>query len=150
MRLKAAWQKITVLPVNVFFSAMSWASSSLSTLSSSIWNLKKGSKFISKYNGFHKSHIQHNCCAIFYIIQIKENRLNVKLRSSIKRDSRDSKGTLYHITSHCIDIGGKGQRVQFRLSCSKLNKLANYRVYDFFLIYAFQAPRWDQKNLLGN
>lgn len=134
MRLIAVWYKITIPPENVFFFC--------SVVYIVIINLKfeiefeKVSECISKCYRIHKSLF---ITIVQYFTASKLKSLK-RLRFSLQRDCQDSRSTLYHITSRCIGKG-KGQRVQFRLSCSKFNKLANYRVYDFFFDLCFSGAK---------
>lgn len=141
MRLIAVWYKITIPPENVLFSC--------NAVYIVIINLKfeiefeKVSECISKCNRIHKS----LCITIvqYFTASILESLK--RLRFSPQRDCQDSRSTLYHITSRCIGKG-KGQRVQFRLSCSKFNKLANYRVYDFFFDLCFSGAKIGSKEFV--
>lgn len=140
MRLIAVWYKITIPPENVL---------SCNVVYIVILNLKfeiefeKVSECISKCNRIHKS----LCITIvqYFTASILESLK--RLRFSPQRDCQDSRSTLYHITSRCIGKG-KGQRVQFRLSCSKFNKLANYRVYDFFFDLCFSGAKIGSKEFV--
>lgn len=140
MRLIAVCYKITIPPENVF---------SCNVVYIVIINLKfeiefeKVSECISKCNRIHKS----LCITIvqYFTASILESLK--RLRFSPQRDCQDSRSTLYHITSRCIGKG-KGQRVQFRLSCSKFNKLANYRVYDFFFDLCFSGAKIGSKEFV--
>lgn len=141
MRLIAVWYKITIPPENVFFSC--------SVVYIVIINLKfeiefeKVSECISKCYRIHKSLF---ITIVQYFTASKLKYLK-RLRFSPQRDCQDSRSTLYHITSRCIGKG-KGQRVQFRLSCSKFNKLANYRVYDFFFDLCFSGAKIGSKEFV--
>lgn len=140
MQLIAVWYKITIPPENVL---------SCNVVYIVILNLKfeiefeKVSECISKCNRIHKS----LCITIvqYFTASILESLK--RLRFSPQRDCQDSRSTLYHITSRCIGKG-KGQRVQFRLSCSKFNKLANYRVYDFFFDLCFSGAKIGSKEFV--
>lgn len=141
MRLIAVWYKITIPPENVFFFC--------SVVYIVIINLKfeiefeKVSECISKCYRIHKSLF---ITIVQYFTASKLKSLK-RLRFSQQRDCQDSRSTLYHITSRCIGKG-KGQRVQFRLSCSKFNKLANYRVYDFFFDLCFSGAKIGSKEFV--
>lgn len=141
MRLIAVWYKITIPPENVFFSC--------NVVYIVIINLKfeiefeKVSECISKCNCIHKS-LYISIVQYFTASKLKSLK---RLRFSPQRDCQDSRSTLYHITSRCIGKG-KGQRVQFRLSCSKFNKLANYRVYDFFFDLCFSGAKIGSKEFV--
>lgn len=140
MRLIAVWYKITIPPENVF---------SCNVVYIVIINLKfeiefeKVSECISKCNCIHKS-LYISIVQYFTASKLKSLK---RLRFSPQRDCQDSRSTLYHITSRCIGKG-KGQRVQFRLSCLKFNKLANYRVYDFFFDLCFSGAKIGSKEFV--
>lgn len=140
MRLIAVWYKITIPPENVL---------SCNVVYIVILNLKfeieleKVSESFSKCIRIHKS-LYITIVQYFTASKLKSLK---RLRFSPQRDCQDSRSTLYHITSRCIGKG-KGQRVQFRLSCSKFNKLANYRVYDFFFDLCFSGAKIGSKEFV--
>lgn len=140
MRLIAVWYKITIPPENVL---------SCNVVYIVILNLKfeieveKVSESFSKCIRIHKS-LYITIVQYFTASKLKYLK---RLRFSPQRDCQDSRSTLYHITSRCIGKG-KGQRVQFRLSCSKFNKLANYRVYDFFFDLCFSGAKIGSKEFV--
>lgn len=140
MRLIAVWYKITIPPENVL---------SCNVVYIVILNLKfeieleKVSESFSKCIRIHKS--LYITIVQYFTASILESLK--RLRFSRQRDCQDSKSTVYHITSRCIGKG-KGQRVQFRLSCSKFNKLANYRVYDFFFDLCFSGAKIGSKEFV--
>lgn len=140
MRLIAVWYKITIPPENVL---------SCNVVYIVILNLKfeiefeKVSESFSKCIRIHKS--LYITIVQYFTASIVESLK--RLRFSPQRDCQDSRSTLYHITSRCIGKG-KGQRVQFRLSCSKFNKLANYRVYDFFFDLCFSGAKIGSKEFV--
>lgn len=140
MRLIAVWYKITIPPENVL---------SCNVVYIVILNLKfeiefeKVSESFSKCIRIHKS--LYITIVQYFTASILESLK--RLRFSLQRDCQDSRSTLYHITSRCIGKG-KGQRVQFRLSCSKFNKLANYRVYDFFFDLCFSGAKIGSKEFV--
>lgn len=141
MRLIAVWYKITIPPENGFFFCK--------VVYIVIFNLKfeiefeKVSESFSKCIRIHKS--LYITIVQYFTASILESLKS--LRFSPQRDCQDSRSTVYHITSRCIGKG-KGQRVQFRLSCSNFNKLANYRVYDFFFDLCFSGAKIGSKEFV--
>lgn len=140
MRLIAVWYKITIPPENVL---------SCNVVYIVILNLKFEIEFEKVSESFSKCIRIHKSLYITIVQYFSASKLESlkRLRFSQQRDCQDSRSTLYHITSRCIGKG-KGQRVQFRLSCSKFNKLANYRVYDFFFDLCFSGARIGSKEFV--
>lgn len=140
MRLIAVWYKITIPPENVL---------SCNVIYIVILNLKFEIEFEKVSESFSKCIRIHKSLYITIVQYFTASKLESlkRLRFSQQRDCQDSRSTLYHITSRCIGKG-KGQRVQFRLSCSKFNKLANYRVYDFFFDLCFSGAKIGSKEFV--
>lgn len=140
MRLIAVWYKITIPPENVL---------SCNVVYIVILNLKFEIEFEKVSESFSKCIRIHKSLYITIVQYFTASKLESlkRLRFSLQRDCQDSRSTLYHITSRCIGKG-KGQRVQFRLSCSKFNKLANYRVYDFFFDLCFSGAKIGSKEFV--
>lgn len=140
MRLIAVWYKITIPPENVL---------SCNVVYIVILNLKFEIEFEKVSESFSKCIRIHKSLYITIVQYFSASKLESlkRLRFSQQRDCQDSRSTLYHITSRCIGKG-KGQRVQFRLSCSKFNKLANYRVYDFFFDLCFSGAKIGSKEFV--
>lgn len=140
MRLIAVWYKITIPPENVL---------SCNVVYIVILNLKFEIEFEKVSESFSKCIRIHKSLYITIVQYFTASKLESlkRLRFSQQRDCQDSRSTLYHITSRCIGKG-KGQRVQFRLSCSKFNKLANYRVYDFFFDLCFSGAKIGSKEFV--
>lgn len=140
MRLIAVWYKITIPPENVL---------SCNVVYIVILNLKFEIEFEKVSESFSKCIRIHKSLYITIVQYFTASKLKYlkRLRFSQQRDCQDSRSTLYHITSRCIGKG-KGQRVQFRLSCSKFNKLANYRVYDFFFDLCFSGAKIGSKEFV--
>lgn len=140
MRLIAVWYKITIPPENVL---------SCNVVYIVILNLKFEIEFEKVSESFSKCIRIHKSLYITIVQYFTASKLESlkRLRFSPQRDCQDSRSTLYHITSRCIGKG-KGQRVQFRLSCSKFNKLANYRVYDFFFDLCFSGAKIGSKEFV--
>lgn len=140
MRLIAVWYTITIPPENVL---------SCNVVYIVILNLKFDIEFEKVFESFSKCIRIHKSLYITIVQYFTASKLESlkRLRFSPQRDCQDSRSTLYHITSRCIGKG-KGQRVQFRLSCSKFNKLANYRVYDFFFDLCFSGAKIGSKEFV--
>lgn len=140
MRLIAVWYKITIPPENVL---------SCNVVYIVILHLKFEIEFEKVSESFSKCIRIHKSLYITIVQYFSASKLESlkRLRFSQQRDCQDSRSTLYHITSRCIGKG-KGQRVQFRLSCSKFNKLANYRVYDFFFDLCFSGAKIGSKEFV--
>lgn len=140
MQLIAVWYKITIPPENVL---------SCTVVYIVILNLKFDIEFEKVFESFSKCIRIHKRLYITIVQYFTASKLKYlkRLRFSQQRDCQDSRSTLYHITSRCIGKG-KGQRVQFRLSCSKFNKLANYRVYDFFFDLCFSGAKIGSKEFV--
>lgn len=144
MQLIAVWYKITIPPENVFFSC--------NAVYIVIINLKfeiefeKVSECISKCNRIHKS----LCITIVQYFTASMLEYLKRLRFSPQRDCQDSRSTHCTTSQVAVLVRGKGNECSSDYHVQNLTSQQIIECMISFLIYAFQAPRQDQKNLLSN
>lgn len=142
MRLIAVWYKITIPPENVL---------SCNVVYIVILNLKFEIEFEKVSESFSKCIRIHKSLYITIVQYFTASKLESlkRLRFSQQRDCQDSRSTLYHITSRLL-VRGKGNECSSDYHVQNLTSQQIIECMISFLIYAFQAPRQDQKNLLSN
>lgn len=142
MRLIAVWYKITIPPENVL---------SCNVVYIVILNLKFETEFEKVSESFSKCIRIHKRLYITIVQYFTASKLESlkRLRFSPQRDCQDSEA---HCTTSqvAVLVRGKGNECSSDYHVQNLTSQQIIECMISFLIYAFQAPRQDQKNLLSN